>query len=61
MKFRTVHIGRAARAAAAANRFAIRSIVSAVKVLGRCQVRAGWILKEGGSDCGSKPFSASLS
>ena len=41
MKFGAVYIGRAARAAAAAVSKAIRPKFSVVKVLGRCQVRAG--------------------
>jgi len=61
LKLDMEHIGRAARAAAAAKSKAIRLKFSVVKMLYGCQVRAGWILKEGGSDCGSKPFSASLS
>ena len=48
-----MHIGRAARAPAAANSKAIRLISSVVKVLGSDIVRAGWILKEGGFPCGS--------
>ena len=53
MKFSAVIIGRAASASAAASSKTIRLIVPVVKVLRSCQVRAGWILKEGGFPCGS--------
>ena len=53
MKSGTVNIGRAARAAADAIFKAIRFTFLVVKVLRGCQVRAGWILKEGGFPCGS--------
>ena len=45
---------------AAANSQFIRFLSSVVKMLGRSQMRAGKILKEGGFDCGSNRFSASL-